>query len=109
VATNLYRSELRRHPARTVSSEDVSELPFSCPSDGGLAEEDLRATNMTRTQIWDGNLSSTAASTHPKGSPCMVFLEPRLSELHTSHQTFGEDCIGQLAEATCPVTALIRT
>jgi RNA polymerase sigma-70 factor (ECF subfamily) len=39
VATNLYRSELRRHPARTVSIEDVSELPFACASDGGLAEE----------------------------------------------------------------------
>jgi RNA polymerase sigma-70 factor (ECF subfamily) len=34
VATNLYRSELRRHPARTVSIEDVA-----CASDGGLAEE----------------------------------------------------------------------
>jgi RNA polymerase sigma-70 factor, ECF subfamily len=40
VATNLYRSEFRRHPTRTVSIEDVSELPCSCASDGGLAEED---------------------------------------------------------------------
>lgn len=40
VATNLYRSELRRIPARTVSIEDVTELRDSRPSDGGLAEED---------------------------------------------------------------------
>ena len=39
VATNLYRSELRRIPARTVSIEDVTELRDSRPSDGGLAEE----------------------------------------------------------------------
>jgi len=40
VATNLYRSELRRIPDRTVSIEDVTELRDSRPGDGGLAEED---------------------------------------------------------------------
>ena len=40
VATNLYRSELRRIPDRTVSIEDVTEPQDSRPSDGGLAEED---------------------------------------------------------------------
>ena len=40
VATNLYRSELRRIPARTMSIEDVTELRDSRPTDGGLAEEE---------------------------------------------------------------------
>jgi RNA polymerase sigma-70 factor (ECF subfamily) len=40
VATNLYRSELRRIPARTMSIEDVAELRDSRPTDGGLAEEE---------------------------------------------------------------------
>jgi RNA polymerase sigma-70 factor (ECF subfamily) len=40
VATNLYRSELRRIPDRTVSIGDVTELRDPRPSDGGLAEED---------------------------------------------------------------------
>jgi RNA polymerase sigma-70 factor (ECF subfamily) len=40
VATNLYRSELRRIPARIVSIEDVPEQWDSRPIDGGLAEQD---------------------------------------------------------------------
>jgi RNA polymerase sigma-70 factor (ECF subfamily) len=39
VATNLYRSELRRIPAATVSLEDVAELRDSRPIDGGLEDE----------------------------------------------------------------------
>jgi RNA polymerase sigma-70 factor (ECF subfamily) len=40
VATNLYRSELRRIPARTMSIEDVAGLRDSRPTDGGMAEEE---------------------------------------------------------------------
>lgn len=40
VATNLYRSELRRLPVRTVSIEDLAELKGSRPPDGGRANED---------------------------------------------------------------------
>lgn len=40
VATNLYRSELRRLPARTVSIEEVADLKDSRPADSGIAEED---------------------------------------------------------------------
>ena len=40
VATNLYRSELRRIPARTISIEDAGELEDARAADGGLEEED---------------------------------------------------------------------
>src|ERR1035437_3196128 len=40
LATNLYRSELRRIPARTVSLEDVAEPPDARASDGGLEDQD---------------------------------------------------------------------
>ena len=40
VATNSYRSELRRIPARTMSIEEVTELWDPRPTDGGLAEEE---------------------------------------------------------------------
>src|SRR5262245_24985671 len=40
VATNLYRSELRRIPLRTVPLEDVAEPRDPRPQDGGLALED---------------------------------------------------------------------
>jgi RNA polymerase sigma-70 factor (ECF subfamily) len=39
-ATNLYRSELRRIPARTVSLEDIAEPPDARASDGGLEDHD---------------------------------------------------------------------
>jgi RNA polymerase sigma-70 factor (ECF subfamily) len=35
LATNLYRSELRRIPARTVSLEDIAEPPDTRPDDRG--------------------------------------------------------------------------
>ena len=35
LATNLYRSELRRIPARTVSLEDIAEPPDARPADRG--------------------------------------------------------------------------
>src|ERR1700737_4390954 len=35
LATNLYRSELRRIPARTVSLEDIAEPPDTRASHGG--------------------------------------------------------------------------
>lgn len=38
LATNLYRSELRRIPARTVSLEDIAEPPDPRASDGGLED-----------------------------------------------------------------------
>lgn len=40
LATNLYRSELRRVPARTVSIDDVREPADSRASDGGLEDRD---------------------------------------------------------------------
>ncbi len=40
LATNLYRSELRRIPARTVSLEDVAEPTDARASDGGLEDQD---------------------------------------------------------------------
>ena len=40
LATNLYRSELRRIPARTVSLEDIAEPPDTRASDGGLEDRD---------------------------------------------------------------------
>jgi RNA polymerase sigma-70 factor (ECF subfamily) len=40
LATNLYRSELRRIPARTVSLDDIAEPADARASDGGLEEED---------------------------------------------------------------------
>src|ERR1700682_3839573 len=42
LATNLYRSELRRIPARivSVSLEDIAEPPDTRASDGGQEEED---------------------------------------------------------------------
>ena len=40
VAANLYRSELRRIPLRTVPLDDVAEPRDPRPHDGGLAAED---------------------------------------------------------------------
>ncbi len=40
LATNLYRSELRRIPARTVSLDDIAEPADARASDGGLEDED---------------------------------------------------------------------
>ncbi len=40
LATNLYRSELRRIPARTVSIDDVAEPADTRASDGGREDED---------------------------------------------------------------------
>jgi RNA polymerase sigma-70 factor (ECF subfamily) len=40
LATNLYRSDLRRIPARTVSLEDIAEPADARASDGGLEDHD---------------------------------------------------------------------
>lgn len=40
LATNLYRSELRRIPARTISIEEAGELEDARAADGGLEAED---------------------------------------------------------------------
>jgi RNA polymerase sigma-70 factor, ECF subfamily len=40
LATNLYRSELRRIPARSVSLDDVAEPADPRASDGGLEDDD---------------------------------------------------------------------
>ena len=40
LATNLYRSELRRIPARTVSLDDVAEPQDASAFDGGLEDRD---------------------------------------------------------------------
>ncbi len=44
LATNLYRSELRRIPAQTVSLEDIAEPSDTRASDGGLEDEDRDLT-----------------------------------------------------------------
>jgi RNA polymerase sigma-70 factor, ECF subfamily len=40
LATNLYRSELRRIPARAVSLEEIAELADARASDGGIEDQD---------------------------------------------------------------------
>lgn len=40
VATNLYRSQLRRIPAQTISIGDVARVQASSPADGCLGEAD---------------------------------------------------------------------
>lgn len=40
LATNLYRSEIRRIPARTMSIEDIAEPHDGRASDGGLQDRD---------------------------------------------------------------------
>ena len=40
LATNLYRSELRRIPALTESLDDIAEPPDARASDGGLEDQD---------------------------------------------------------------------
>jgi len=40
LATNLYRSELRRIPAQTVSFEDIAEPADARASEGGLEDHD---------------------------------------------------------------------
>jgi RNA polymerase sigma-70 factor (ECF subfamily) len=40
LATNVYRSELRRIPARTISIEEAGELEDARAADGGLEAED---------------------------------------------------------------------
>ncbi|MGA2215253.1 MAG: sigma factor [Bryobacteraceae bacterium] len=40
LATNLYRSELRRIPPRTASLEDIAEPPDTRPSGGGIEDHD---------------------------------------------------------------------
>ncbi|MGD0506377.1 MAG: sigma-70 family RNA polymerase sigma factor [Terriglobales bacterium] len=40
LATNLYRSELRRIPARTVSLDEIAEPVDTRASDGGLEDQD---------------------------------------------------------------------
>jgi RNA polymerase sigma-70 factor (ECF subfamily) len=40
LATNLYRSELRRIPARTVSLDEIAEPADTRASDGGLEDQD---------------------------------------------------------------------
>jgi RNA polymerase sigma-70 factor, ECF subfamily len=44
LATNLYRSELRRIPAKTVSLEDIAEPQDARACDGGLEERDRDST-----------------------------------------------------------------
>ena len=43
LATNLYRSELRRHPAPAVALDHIAEPRDSRAEDGGLEERDLAA------------------------------------------------------------------
>ena len=40
LATNLYRSELRRIPARTVPLDDIAEPHDTRPSDGGFEDQE---------------------------------------------------------------------
>jgi len=49
LATNLYRSELRRIPARTVSLEDIAEPLDTRTSDGGLDRDYDRDMTVRRS------------------------------------------------------------
>jgi RNA polymerase sigma-70 factor (ECF subfamily) len=51
VATNLYRSELRRIPARTVSLEDIAEPPDTRTSGGGLEDSDYDRDTAVRRAV----------------------------------------------------------
>lgn len=51
VATNLYRSELRRIPARTVSLEDIAEPPDTRASDGGQEDSDYDRDTAVRRAV----------------------------------------------------------
>jgi RNA polymerase sigma-70 factor, ECF subfamily len=51
LATNLYRSELRRIPARTVSLEDTAEPPDTRASDGGLEDRDYDRDTAVRRAV----------------------------------------------------------
>jgi len=50
LATNLYRSELRRIPARTVPLEDIAEPHDTRPSNGGF--EDQERDLAVRRAVW---------------------------------------------------------
>ena len=87
VATNLYRSELRRIPDRTVSIEDVTELRDSRPSDGGLAEEDSLPGGAER----DSNPSSQISRPDdpvlfPRDGYCGRGPEPQFASGHREGQ-----------------------
>ena len=51
VATNLYRSELRRIPVRTVSLEDIAEPPDTRASDGGQEDSDYDRDTAVRRAV----------------------------------------------------------
>ena len=51
LATNLYRSELRRIPARTVSLEDIAEPRDTRASDGGLEHRDYNRDLAVRRAV----------------------------------------------------------
>jgi RNA polymerase sigma-70 factor (ECF subfamily) len=51
LATNLYRSELRRIPARTVSLEDIAEPPDARASDGGVEGRDYDRDTAVRRAV----------------------------------------------------------
>lgn len=50
LATNLYRSELRRIPARTMSLDDIAEPTDPRASDGGLEDRDRDLA--VRRAVW---------------------------------------------------------
>ncbi len=50
LATNLYRSELRRIPARTVALDDIAEPVDARASDGGLEDQDRDLA--VRRAVW---------------------------------------------------------
>jgi len=52
LATNLYRSELRRIPARTVSLEDIAEPPDTRASDRSLEDRDYDRDTAVRRAVF---------------------------------------------------------
>jgi len=52
LATNLYRSELRRIPARTVSLEDIAEPPDTRASDRSLEDRDYDRDTTVRRAVF---------------------------------------------------------
>ena len=52
LATNLYRSELRRIPARTVSLDEIAEPADARASGGGLEDRDYDRDSAVRRAVW---------------------------------------------------------
>ena len=85
LATNLYRSELRRIPARTVPLEDIAEPVDARASDGGLEDHDRDldvATAARSLGLPEGTLKARLSRGREmlRGKLPQLFTVPRLKE-----------------------------